>query len=96
MKSEFTFTELDNLVERYRDIDYRCGLQQDRLWSNRDYEMSLFIPTKQAKEYEEKVLRELEQEISALPAPDPALKILKSHFTDFIEGQQSNLDGLYD
>jgi len=96
LKSEFTFTELDNLVERYRDIDYRCGLQQDRLWSNRDYEMSLFIPTKQAKEYEEKVLRELEQEISALPAPDPVFKILKSHFTDFIEGQQSNLDGLYD
>ena len=32
---------------------------------------------------------------SLCPAPDPVFALLRSHIIDFIEGQKSNLDGMY-
>lgn len=88
--------ELSNLRQIYIDLDYRCGLQSDRLRSNRDYEMNLFIPTKEAKQREEKELDNLLHEAYLCPAPDPVFALLRSHILDFIEGQKSNLDGMYE
>ena len=51
--------DMSSLRQSYIDLDYRCGLQSDRLRNNRDYEMNLFIPTKEAKQREEKELDNL-------------------------------------
>ncbi|MBP8613950.1 MAG: DUF885 family protein [Firmicutes bacterium] len=95
MKPENNSPESLDLRKRYMDLDYRCGLQSDRLWSNRDYEMNLFLPTQDAKEHEHKELENLLHEAYLMPAPDPVFALLRSHIIDFIEGQRSNLDGVY-
>ncbi len=96
MKPKANSPRLTQLYQAYRELDYKCGIQCDRIRNGRNYEMDLFVPTPDAKHNEEKVLNQLLQEASSLPAPDPVFAILKSHFIDFIQSQQSSLDGMYE
>ncbi len=84
------------LTQVYREFDAKCARQTDRLHNSREYEMSLFVPTPEAKEEEERALQGLLDEVRVLPAPDPVFAILKSHITDFLEGQGSALQSSFE
>ncbi|MGI6642912.1 MAG: DUF885 family protein [Bacillota bacterium] len=85
-----------SLTQTYREFDARCARQSYRLHNSREYEMSLFVPTEEAKKDEEEVLKGLLDEAKNLPAPDPVFAIIKSHMIDFIEGQGSALQSCFE
>ncbi len=83
------------LTRLYRQSDAECARISDRLRSNRDFEPVLFIPTCTAKAEIEKDLNRLFEKCSHLTAPDPVFSILKNHFDEYLKGQASNLEYMY-
>lgn len=85
-----------DLVSLYRQLDFECGDQHDRMANARAHEMELFVPTPSSREIEERSIGDLRKRVTSLPAPDPVFAILKSHMLDFLDGQMSMLQGMFD
>ncbi len=83
------------LTRLYRQTDAQCAHIADRLRSNRDFEPYLFIPTYTAKAEVKNALDDLLEKCNCLPAPDPVFSILKNHFNEYLKGQMSNLEYMY-
>lgn len=83
------------LTRLYRQFDVECASVSDRLRSARDYEPFLFVPTAQAKAEIGRSLIGLLERAHALPSPDPAFAILKTHFDEYLKGQMSGLESRY-
>jgi len=83
------------LTRLYRQTDAQCARIADRLRSNRDFEPYLFIPTYTAKAEVKNALNDLLEKCNCLPAPDPVFSILKNHFNEYLKGQMSNLEYMY-
>ena len=84
----------DDLRQRYRQFDADCARSAYRLRSAREYEHQVFVPTQQNRATQERVFALLLKEAEALPAPDPVYALLKTHFSEFIQGQLSGLQSL--
>jgi hypothetical protein len=80
------------LVERYRDFDARCAREVDRLWSRREFENSIFVPSEPSKHEARANLEALLREAQGLPAPDDVYLLLKSHFSEFLMARLSDLE----
>lgn len=80
------------LVERYRDFDARCAREVDRLWSRREFENSIFVPSEPSKHEARANLEALLREAQGLPAPDDVCSLLKSHFSEFLMARLSDLE----
>lgn len=89
-----TLTEKE-LTRAYRRFDWECASLSDRIRSSRDFEQELFIPTASARD---EILRSLDNLLvraTALPAPDPVFRILRTHFDEYLKGQTSALESRY-
>lgn len=84
------------LTRSYRLLDADCGRQYDRLRSGRDHESELFIPTESNRASADDAYRALLGRARQLPTPDPVYGILHNHLIDFIEGQRSTLQSMFE
>lgn len=85
-----------NLARVYQEFDARCGQEADKLRSNRTCEKTLFIPTIESGEQARRRLEDLLREASLLPDPDPVCRLMKNHFTEFLQGRMSSLKTSFD
>ncbi len=88
--------EKNDLVQQYRRLDAKCGNYVDRLYSNRQFEHQVYIPTKDAPKREAAILNELLEETKALPEPDHVFSWLKNHFQEFLMGRVSQSKTTFD
>ena len=84
----------DDLRQRYRQFDADCARIAYKVRSARDFEPQVFVPTRENRAEEERALSRLLDQARALPAPDPVYALLKTHFSEFIQGQLSGLQSL--
>ncbi|MDI9461759.1 MAG: DUF885 family protein [Saccharofermentanales bacterium] len=84
-----------NLIQDYRQLDFQLAAIADMLNGEEDFEADLFIPDQEHKLAAESQISSARERLDSLDAPDPVSILLKSHFSDYLDAQTSELRAIY-
>lgn len=79
--------ERTELIKRYRRADLDCARIQYRLRGARMFEREVLAPTAEARREMEGQLAKARAQVEALDVPDEVFRLMKQHFTDFLDGE---------
>ena len=73
----------NQLIQKYRQLDYDLAAVHSLLNSTRENKDTLFVPAKENCSYVKNQLEQLKLRIDALEAPSKPFEFIKNHFYDF-------------
>ncbi len=85
-----------NLIRDYRKFDSQLSAINDILNGGGDAKPDLFIPDKKHRLQVESQLSSAKNHLDTLQSPDPVSTLLKSHFSDYLDAQISELRTRYE
>lgn len=85
-----------NLIQSYRKLDFQLAAIADILSGGGDSEPDLFIPDPEHRQIVESKIASAQDCLDDLESPDPVSALLKSHFSDYLDAQTSELQARYE
>lgn len=86
---------MDNLVQKYRELDCKCAMFDDMLASERKFENEIFMPCVSKKEEYFNSLAEIIKCVEEISAPDEVFAIIKEQMKNFMSAQKMELTNAY-
>lgn len=85
-----------DLIQDYRKLDFQLAAVADMLNGEEAFEADLFIPDQEYRLAVESQIASAQARLDNLESPDSVSALLKSHFSDYLAAQTSDLQARYE
>jgi len=85
-----------DLIQDYRKLDFQLAAIADMLNGEEAFEADLFIPDQEYRLAVESQIASAQARLDNLESPDSVSTLLKSHFSDYLAAQASDLQARYE